>query len=70
MKILTIFLLIFAFCAWFALAQDSGVGSITQALQQGESDIRSGIMPAVVGILTAILLISVAASVVWVIVKN
>lgn len=46
------------------------LSAITGALSGSESEIRGSIFPAVVGILTAILLISIAAGVVHIISRN
>lgn len=61
-----VLLIIFAFLVILGHAQD--ISELTTALQAGETEIRQGVMPAVVGILTAILLVAIAGSVVWVIV--
>lgn len=47
-----------------------GIGQITAALGGSEQEIRGGVFPAVVGVLTAILVIGVAAGVVRVISRN
>lgn len=58
------------------LAQEGGSGSsaglsaISGALSASETEIRSGVYPAVVGVLTAILVIGIAAAVVRVISRN
>lgn len=48
----------------------TGLSAISSALADSETEIRSSVFPAVVGILTAVLLISVAAGVVHIISRN
>ena len=64
------FLLFLFFPIFSSPVLAQGITELTNALNAGEAEIRSGVMPAVVGILTAVLLISVAVMIVWTITRN
>ncbi len=68
---LRLFAFVFAFSS-VVLAQSEApdLSAVTGALSSSNTEIRTGIFPAVVGIMTAILLIAVAAGIVRLIARN